>query len=269
MKFKNLILGLGALTLMISCTQSPSVKKVELKNETDSISYAIGFLNADGMMQQMKGSFDTVDTKTLAAAFVNSDFSEQMKNGISQSFDSINFDLMKTGFINTMVGEKNAAFDQTTANGFLQVTFQQAQAKKNEEKQKAAEENKIAGEEFLAANKEKAGVTTLESGLQYEVIKEGTGDKPKLEDRVKCHYHGTLIDGKVFDSSVERDEPTTFSVNGVIKGWTEALQLMPTGSKWKLYVPGDLAYGPRGAGADIGPNATLIFEVELLEIVKE
>ncbi|MBI4600917.1 MAG: FKBP-type peptidyl-prolyl cis-trans isomerase [Planctomycetes bacterium] len=133
---------------------------------------------------------------------------------------------------------------------------------------KAGDRNKQDGEAFLAANKSKPGVTTLPSGLQYKVLTEGTGEKPKATDTVKTHYKGTLISGKEFDSSYSRGEPTQFPVGGVIKGWTEALQLMPVGSKWQLFVPSDLAYGARGAGADIGPNATLIFEVELLEIVK-
>ncbi|WP_372753002.1 FKBP-type peptidyl-prolyl cis-trans isomerase [Labilibaculum sp.] len=124
-----------------------------------------------------------------------------------------------------------------------------------------------AGKEFLDENAKKEGVVKLESGLQYEIITEGKGDIPKGSDSVKCHYHGTLLDGTVFDSSVNRGEPAVFPVNGVIRGWVEALQLMPIGSKWKLYVPSDLAYGAQGAGNLIGPHTTLIFEVELLEIV--
>lgn len=127
--------------------------------------------------------------------------------------------------------------------------------------------NLKAGQEFLAINKEKAGVHTLASGLQYEVLKEGNGKKPKATDQVKCHYHGTLIDGTVFDSSVERGEPATFGVNQVIQGWVEALQLMTEGSKWRLFIPSNLAYGSQGAGQVIQPNSTLIFDVELLEIV--
>lgn len=135
------------------------------------------------------------------------------------------------------------------------------------EKQKiAAEERKKEGEDFLAKNKDKKGVITLDSGLQYEVIKEGSGEKPSLESVVKTHYKGTLIDGTEFDSSYKRNEPAVFPVNGVIPGWTEALQLMPVGSKWKLYVPSDLAYGPRGAGEMVPPNSVLIFEIELIEI---
>jgi len=127
-------------------------------------------------------------------------------------------------------------------------------------------DNVVEGEKFLEENAKKDGVTTLPSGLQYEVLKEGSGPKPSATDKVTTHYHGMLIDGTVFDSSVERGEPATFPVNGVIAAWVEALQLMPTGSKWKLYCPSDLAYGERGAGDKIGPFATLIFEVELLSI---
>lgn len=127
--------------------------------------------------------------------------------------------------------------------------------------------NLKAGEEFLAVNKNRPGVVALPSGLQYEILKEGNGPKPSATDQVKCHYHGTLIDGTVFDSSVERGQPATFGVNQVIPGWVEALQLMPTGSKWKLFIPSNLAYGKSGAGQTIEPNSTLVFEVEILEIV--
>lgn len=127
--------------------------------------------------------------------------------------------------------------------------------------------NGKAGEEFLATNKKLKEVTELESGLQYQIIEEGNGPKPKLTDKVKCHYHGTLLDGTVFDSSVQRNQPAEFPVNGVIAGWIEALQMMPTGSKWRLFIPPHLAYGDQGASGAIGPKATLIFDVELLEIV--
>ena len=126
--------------------------------------------------------------------------------------------------------------------------------------------NKQAGDAFLAANKSKEGVVTLPSGLQYKILKAGSGPKPAATDTVECNYRGTLIDGKEFDSSYKRGEAASFPVSGVIKGWTEALQLMPVGSKWQLFVPSNLAYGERGAGADIAPNSTLVFEVELLSI---
>jgi len=129
------------------------------------------------------------------------------------------------------------------------------------------ERNQVAGEAFLAENSRKPGVVTLPSGLQYQILTEGNGPKPQATDKVNCHYHGTLIDGSVFDSSVQRGTPATFPVNGVIQGWVEALQLMPVGSKWKLFIPSQLAYGDRGAGDQIGPFTTLVFEVELLSIV--
>ena len=125
---------------------------------------------------------------------------------------------------------------------------------------------KADGEAFLAQNVQKSGVKTLPSGLQYEILTEGTGRHPSLQSSVTTHYHGTLIDGTVFDSSYERGQPATFPVNGVIAGWTEALQLMGEGSKWRLYIPSDLAYGKRGAGRDIGPDSALIFDVELLKV---
>ena len=128
--------------------------------------------------------------------------------------------------------------------------------------------NKKTGEEFLNINKGKAGVVTLPSGLQYQVLKQGEGAKPAASDKVKCHYHGTLINGTVFDSSVQRGEPAVFGVSQVIPGWVEALQLMPVGSKWRLFIPSDLAYGEHGAGDAIEPNSALVFDVELLDIVK-
>lgn len=151
-------------------------------------------------------------------------------------------------------------------------TMQALQARKLEEQQKAmaeaADTNKAASEAFLSKNKTRKEVVTTASGLQYEVIKKGSGESPKAEDKVSVHYHGTLPDGSVFDSSVERGEPVSFAVNGVIKGWTEALQLMHVGDKWKLYIPAELAYGARGAGPKIGPNQALVFDVELLGVEK-
>ena len=135
-------------------------------------------------------------------------------------------------------------------------------------RQRAAEGdiNRKAGEEFLAENAKRPEVTVLDNGLQYEVLVEGDGPTPEVTDRVLTHYHGTLIDGRVFDSSVERGEPIAFELNRVISGWTEILQLMPVGSKWQVYIPSDMAYGERGAGPLIGPNTTLVFEIELIEI---
>ena len=148
--------------------------------------------------------------------------------------------------------------------GMMQAKAAEAQAMRAANAGKKKED----GIKFLAENGKKKGVTTTASGLQYEVLKEGTGPKPLATDQVNVHYHGTLIDGKVFDSSVERGEPITFPLQGVIKGWTEGVQLMPVGSKWRFTIPSDLAYGDQGAGEDIGPGETLIFDVELLGIVK-
>jgi FKBP-type peptidyl-prolyl cis-trans isomerase FklB len=146
-------------------------------------------------------------------------------------------------------------------------TFQrELVAKRTEEAKKAGEANMKEGEEFLAQNKKKPGVVTLPSGLQYKILKEGTGKTPKATDTVITNYRGTLINGKEFDSSFRHGKPATFPVDQVIRGWTEALQLMKVGSKWQLFIPSELAYGPNGAGTDIGPNTTLIFEVELLGI---
>lgn len=127
--------------------------------------------------------------------------------------------------------------------------------------------NKKAGEEFLRINKERPGIKTTDSGIQYEILKEGNGKKPRATDQVKVHYEGKLIDGQIFDSSVKRGEPTTFGLNQVIPGWTEALQLMPVGSKYRIFIPSELAYGERGAGEMIEPNSTLVFDVELLDIL--
>ncbi len=142
----------------------------------------------------------------------------------------------------------------------------EVRSKQQEKMKVAGEMNKKEGVEFLAANKTKEGVVILPSGLQYKILTAGTGPKPTASDTVVCNYRGTLISGGEFDSSYKRGQPASFPVNGVIKGWTEALQLMPVGSKWQLFVPAELGYGDRGAGADIGPGATLIFEVELLSI---
>ncbi len=149
--------------------------------------------------------------------------------------------------------------DLDTINNIIRDYFNELQEKRHAE---IIEMQKV----FFAENAKKEGVITLESGLQYEVITEGNGEKPSIDSQVTTHYHGTLLDGKVFDSSVERNEPATFPVNGVIMAWQEALQLMPVGSKWRLYAPSDLAYGAQGAGNMIGPHTPLIFEVELISI---
>lgn len=236
MKLRTLVYA-TALVLSVGATGCQNAGKkgeIKLASRNDSVSYALGVLIGEQNKQQMKSApgVDQLDKSILIAAF------EQAFLG-----DSVQIKPEK-------------------ANAALQKFF-------TEVSKAEGDKNLKEGEDFLAANKSKAGVVTLPSGLQYEIIKEGNGPKPTAEDEAKCHYHGTTIDGKVFDSSVERGEPATFQVNRVIPGWTEALQLMPVGSKWKLYIPAALAYGERGAGQDIKPNSALIFEVELLEIVKK
>jgi FKBP-type peptidyl-prolyl cis-trans isomerase len=203
-----------------------------LTTQKDKVSYAIGMNIGNNLHRQ---SLD-VDPKLL-------------QKGLE--------DAMSGG--KTLLSEDEARATLTQLQGEMR---EKQQAKM----QQAGEANKKEGDAFLAANKTKEGVVALPSGLQYKILTPGTGPKPAAGDSVACNYRGTLIDGKEFDSSYKRGQPATFPVAGVIKGWTEALQLMPVGSKWQLFVPSDLAYADRGSGPDIGPNATLIFEVELLSI---
>ena len=204
-----------------------------LKTDKDKASYAIGL----NMGKTMRRDSVDVDPAILLRG---------MKDGLSDS---------KTPLLTDE--------EMRTALVALQGEVRKAQ---QEKLQALSESNKKAGDAFLEENKAKEGVVALPSGLQYKVLQEGTGPKPTPSDTVVCNYRGTLIDSTEFDSSAKHGKPATFPVNGVIKGWTEALQLMPVGSKWQLFIPPDLAYGPRGAGPVIGPNATLIFEVELLSI---
>ena len=170
---------------------------------------------------------------------------------------------------NAGVDSNESVFSRMEAQMAIQ-NFVMKQSQRMQEKSNlAAEDNLKEGQEFLAENAKKEGVVTTESGLQYEILEEGSGESPLATDRVVVHYHGTLIDGTVFDSSVDRGEPATFAVNQVIAGWTEALQLMKPGAKWKLYIPSDLAYGSTARSEQIQANSTLIFEVELLEIQKD
>jgi FKBP-type peptidyl-prolyl cis-trans isomerase FklB len=173
--------------------------------------------------------------------------------------------LVIQGFNDGLTGAKTQLSEQE-AQAILQEVGTEVRKAQQEKAQKATEANKTEGAAFLAANKAKEGIVTLPSGLQYKILTAGTGPKPAATDTVVCNYKGTLINGTEFDSSSKHGGPATFPVSGVIKGWTEALQLMPVGSKWQLFIPPDLAYGERGAGADIGPDATLIFEVELVSI---
>ena len=181
------------------------------------------------------------------------------QNFRASGFDEINLDDFLSGVRDVLEGsEPQMSYDE--AKVVINDYFQEV-------RRKAVQQNKEAGEEFLQINCHKTGVVTLPSGLQYEVIKMGEGEKPALTDTVECHYHGTLINGQVFDSSMDRGQTAKFPLQGVIKGWTEILQLMPVGSKWKVTIPSDLAYGDRGAGEMIQPGSTLIFIIELIAIV--
>jgi FKBP-type peptidyl-prolyl cis-trans isomerase FklB len=189
-----------------------------------------------------------------------------MAMSFEKEFPEIDYELFINGLNDNLNKKDECAVSQESVQMIIQNYFmKKQQVQQDKEKELLAPKIK-EGEDFLAKNSKRENVVTTESGLQYEVIVEGNGTKPKLTDEVETHYHGTLIDGTVFDSSVERGESISFPVNGVIPGWTEALQLMPVGSKWKLYIPYNLAYGERGAGQMIGPYSTLVFEVELINI---
>jgi FKBP-type peptidyl-prolyl cis-trans isomerase FklB len=225
-KIFNFYLALNGILILSACGQHNKKKEMNLKSEKDSVSYSIGVNIATNLKQQ---GLDDIDVDIMAEAF-------------------------KDVFAN-----KTAKISPEQGGAVIQKYIMDKQKQKGEASAKK-------GKEFLEKNKKEQGVVETASGLQYKVIKQGTGPKPTAADQVTVHYTGKLIDGKVFDSSVERGQPATFGVGQVIPGWTEALQLMNVGSKYMLYIPGNLAYGERGAGADIGPNETLIFEVELLGI---
>ncbi|MCE9786186.1 FKBP-type peptidyl-prolyl cis-trans isomerase [Shewanella chilikensis] len=180
----------------------------------------------------------------------------------ANSFDGLDIPAVQAGLGDAFDGKESVVSLED-----LQVAFSEISRRLQKAQEEAAEAASAEGNAFLAENAKREGVVTTESGLQYEIINEGSGEKPSYDSNVRTHYHGTFIDGKVFDSSVTRGQPAEFPISGVIAGWTEALQLMPVGAKYKLYVPHHLAYGERGAGAAIPPYSTLVFEVELLDIL--
>ncbi|GKT12376.1 MAG: FKBP-type peptidyl-prolyl cis-trans isomerase FklB [Thiomicrorhabdus sp.] len=203
---------------------------------------------------------DTYTTNPQIASYI---IGRQMGDQLAANpFEGVDAQAVAAGVIDTLEGKPTTIDEAKIAAAFEEI-HKEMEAKKAAESKVAA----AIGETFLVENANKDGVVVTESGLQYEIITEGKGDKPTAESTVSTHYHGTLVDGTVFDSSVERGQPAEFPVNRVIAGWTEALQMMPVGSKWRLFVPHDLAYGPQGSGGTIAPYSALIFEVELLEIV--
>jgi FKBP-type peptidyl-prolyl cis-trans isomerase FklB len=213
-----------------------SAAPLTLKTSKDKFSYAIGMKTGQRMAESFKKQSVPFDPALLARG---------LKDGLAGG--------------KTLLTEEEA-------QAAIKAVQEEVGKQQQEKMQKEGSENKKEGETFLAANKGKEGVVTLPSGLQYKILTAGTGPKPTASDTVVCNYRGTLINGTEFDSSYKRGQPATFPVNGVIKGWTEALQLMPVGSKWQLFIPSGMAYGERGAGGDIGPDSTLIFEVELISI---
>lgn len=235
MKLSKLLVTSIITLSIVSCQQGQN-KNVSLNTKLDSVSYALGVnfsAQAKGMKKNLKSDFD-LDLNV--GAFLQ---------GYGNSLDSLNIKI-----------------NEADSRKLLDTYFKELQ-------KAIGEKNKAAGEAFIAENKTKEGVKVTDSGLQYIVLKEGAGESPKDTDKVKVHYHGTLIDGTVFDSSVDRGEPSEFFVNQVIKGWTEGLQLMKPGAKYKFFVPQELAYGAQQRGAKIKPFSALVFDVELLEIKKK
>ena len=289
MKKVSIFMAIAAAASLASCTaQAP---KANLKTDIDSLSYSIGMAQTQGLKGYLTGRLD-VDTaymaefikglneganKTskkdiayMAGLQIGQQISNQMMKGINQelfagdSTKTISKDNFMAGFIAGTL-EKGGVMTMEAAQEYTRTAMETIKAKAMEEKYA---DNKAAGEKFLAENKTKEGVKTTESGLQYKVITEGKGEIPADTCKVKVNYKGTLIDGTEFDSSYKRNEPATFRANQVIKGWTEALTMMPVGSKWALSIPQELAYGSRESG-QIKPFSTLIFEVELVGIEKD
>ena len=215
----------------------------------------------------VSGAAYAADAPTLQGEKARLGYSIGMDIGATLKRQSIDVDVeaLTQGLKDSYTGGKTLLTDEESRQTIMEYQ-KQAMEKQAEAMKQLAERNKAEGEKFLAENAKKDGVKTLPSGLQYKVITAGTGKTPKATDTVVTHYRGTLIDGKEFDSSYKRQEPATFPVSGVIAGWTEALQLMQEGAKWQIFLPPNLAYGERGAGRDIGPNATLVFEVELISV---
>jgi FKBP-type peptidyl-prolyl cis-trans isomerase len=209
------------------------------------------------------GAATTLTTTKQKASYA---IGMNLGGGLHRQNIDVDSEALVQGLKDTLSGNKTLLTEEEARAALMQLQSEM-QAKMQAKQTAEGEANKKEGDAFLAANKTKEGVVTLPSGLQYKILKEGSGPKPTPTDSVVCNYKGTLINGTEFDSSYKRGEPATFPVTGVIKGWTEALQLMPVGSKWQLFVPADLGYGPRGTpGGPIGPNSTLIFEVELMSI---
>lgn len=278
--FKFVATTAMAVATLANTSCSNSYKgKVELKNNVDSVSYALG-ISCGGNLKQMMARvpFTGVDSLAIVNAVVSGnvhpDFISEIKAQLLGNDAELNETAFRHGFTHRFIYDDKAQI----ADNDIQILFQMRQAeirvKRDAERAAMAGKNLEAGKAFLAENAKKEGVVVLESGLQYKVLASGNGATPKVNaktgasDKVKCNYEGRTIEGEVFDSSYERNQPATFPLTGVIPGWTEILQLMKEGDKWQVYIPAELAYGERGAGEKIGPNAALIFDIELLEVIK-
>jgi len=270
MKGKQLIIGAIATIFTITgCNKVPHTGKADMETQLDSLSYALGFFEASEWKKRFEQvPFDTIEYKKVALAFKNSNLADSYLVFRKNQFDTIDIEMFKKGFFNELAYDKSY-FTEITADIYIRKIFQQVLDKKDSLKQVEAQKNLKKGQAFLEENAKNEDVIVLESGLQYKVIKEGEGKSPTSKDKVKCLYHGTLIDGTVFNSTVERGDTATFKLNEVIKGWQEALPLMKEGSKWKLFVPSDLAYGNTERGELIKGNETLIYEIELVEVIEQ
>ena len=277
-----------ALALVASASSFKAA--AQLRTSSDSVSYAAGKALTNGLIpfllqqkvdtalmadfvrgfnEAVKLTDDPKQKAYMVGMSIAQQVNERMLPGVRKEFeqtpDSIIAELFYRGFTDALLGD-TTLFTQACAEDYF-TTKQQADKVIREEKLYGP--NRDAGIKFLEENAKKDGVITLPSGLQYKVLVQGTGEVPQSSDKVKVHYEGRLLDGTVFDSSYKREEPTEFTPSQVIKGWSEALTMMPVGSKWQLYIPYELAYGERGAGADIKPYSMLIFDVELLDIVNK
>ena len=247
------------LMLILGCLLAMSVYAAKESSKEKAVVPAV---KTDPAVLVKKPKTDTFKTEMDKVSYA---IGTQLAQNFKRQSVEIKIESFVRGIKDVMAGRELALTQEEMKQ--VMTGFSQRMRAKKQEKQKAeAAKNLAAGKAFLAANGKKEGVKVLPSGLQYKVIKKGTGKSPTAEDKFRTHYRGTLINGTEFDSSYKLNKPSEFAVKGVIKGWTEALQMMPKGSKWKLFIPSDLAYGPRGAGAQIGPNSTLIFDIELVDI---
>jgi FKBP-type peptidyl-prolyl cis-trans isomerase len=270
MNVKQLFIGIFAVTLiMASCSKVPYTGKANMETQLDSLSYALGFYEASEWKKKFEQTpFDTIDYKKIALGFKDSKVVDSYLDFRKGQFDTIDVEMFKKGFFNEVAYEKSY-FTEMTADVYIRKIFQQVKDSKDSLNQIKAQENLEKGEAFLEENAKKEDIIVLESGLQYQILKEGTGKSPSPSDQVKCIYQGTLIDGTVFDSTIEKGDTATFPVNRVIKGWQLILPMMEEGAKWKVFVPSNLAYGNSAKGKIIGPNETLIFDMELIEVIEK